>query len=67
MPVSPVTTWLTTAAPHQDQLHEVPVLAQVGVQCGLRLLGGEPVGAVLLEPAFRLGGAQAARRVDIES
>ncbi len=49
---------------HQEDLHEVPVLAQEGLPARLLLLGGQDVGAVLLQALLRLGRAQTTRGID---
>ena len=52
---------------HQDDLHQVLVLAQERLQPRLRLLGGEHVGTVLRPPPLHLRRRQPAGRVDLEA
>jgi hypothetical protein len=51
----------------QHDLHEVPVLAEEGLQPGFLLLLGQLVRTVLLETVPHLIGAETALRIDSES
>ena len=50
----------------QDDLHEVLVLLEEGLQPRLLLLAGQLVGAILLQALRRLGRAQPLRRIDLQ-
>ena len=57
---------LTIAAPSEDELHQVAVLAQKRLPAGLLLRLRELVRADLLAPPLDLGGLEPAPRVDAE-
>ena len=59
-------TMLTIAAPSEDELHQVAVLAQERLPAGLLLRLGELVRPDLRAPPLDLAGVEARARVDAE-